>query len=44
MKIVSLVLRASAQFYLRAVEDPVPYQKFFRALEQALFLKGQMVE
>jgi hypothetical protein len=39
-----LVVRASAQFYLRAVEDPVPYQKFFRTLEQALFLQGQSVE
>ncbi len=39
-----LVVRASAQFYLRAVEDPVPYQKFFRTLEQALFLEGQLVE
>ena len=36
-----LVVRASAQYYLRAVEDPLPYQKFFRTLEQALFLKGQ---
>lgn len=32
------VVRASAQFYLRAVENPVPYQQFFRALEQSLFL------
>lgn len=39
-----LVVRASAQFYLRAVEDPVLYQKFFRTLEQALFLQGQLVE
>jgi hypothetical protein len=39
-----LVVRASAQFYLRAIEDPVPYQKFFRTLEQALFLEGQFVE
>jgi len=39
-----LVVRASAQFYLRAVEDPAPYQKFFRTLEQVLFLQGQMVE
>lgn len=39
-----LVVRASAQFYLRAVEDPAPYQKFFRSLEQALFLEGQLVE
>ena len=39
-----LVLRASAQFYLRAVEDPAPYQQFFRALEQALFLHGIAVD
>lgn len=39
-----LVVRASAQFYLQAVEDPVPYQKFFRTLEQALFLEGHLVE
>lgn len=39
-----LVVRASAQFYLRAVEDPVPYQKFFRTLEQALFLQGAPTE
>lgn len=39
-----LVVRASAQFYLRAVEDPVPYQQFFRTLEQAIFLEGRLVE
>lgn len=39
-----LVVRASAQFYLRAVEDPVPYQQFFRTLEQAVFLEGHAVE
>lgn len=39
-----LVVRASAQFYLRAVEDPVPYQQFFRTLEQSLFLQAQSVE
>jgi hypothetical protein len=39
-----LVVRASAQFYLQAVEEPGPYQQFFRALEQALFLHGQPVE
>jgi hypothetical protein len=38
-----LVVRASAQYYLRPVEDPTPYQQFFRALEQALFLQGQSV-
>jgi hypothetical protein len=35
------VVRASAQFYLRAVEDPEPYRRFFQALEQALFLDAQ---
>ncbi|MGE0469795.1 MAG: hypothetical protein AB7L09_11630 [Nitrospira sp.] len=39
-----LIVRASAQFYLRAVEDPVPYQQFFRTLEQAIFLEGHTVE
>ncbi len=39
-----LVVRANAQFYLRAVEDPSPYQQFFRALEQAVFLEGHSVE
>jgi hypothetical protein len=34
-----LVVRASAQYFLRAVEDPAPYQSFFTALEQALFLE-----
>jgi hypothetical protein len=38
------VVRASVQFYLRGVEDAVPYQRFFRTLEQALFLQGHMVE
>ncbi len=39
-----LVVRASAQFYLRAVEDPLPYQQFFRTLEQAIFLEGRSIE
>ena len=39
-----LIVRANAQFYLRAVEDPVPYQQFFRALEQAVFLESRSVE
>ena len=39
-----LVVRASAQFYLRAVEEPELYQQFFRTVEQALFLQGQSVE
>ncbi len=39
-----LVVRTSAQFYLRAIEDPLLYQQFFRALEQALFLEGHSAE
>ena len=39
-----LVVRASAQYYLRAVEDPAPYQQFFRTMEQSLFLQGRLVE
>jgi hypothetical protein len=39
-----LIVRTSAQYYLRAVEDPAPYQQFFRTLEQALFLHGKSVE
>jgi hypothetical protein len=38
------VVRASAQFYLRGVEDPEPYQKFFRALETSLFLESRLVQ
>jgi len=39
-----LIVRASAQFYLQAVEEPGPYQQFFRALEQTVFLQGQSGE
>jgi hypothetical protein len=39
-----LVVRASAQYYLRAVEDPEPYQRFFRTLEQALFLQANALQ
>ena len=39
-----MVVRASAQYYLHAVEDPEPYQRFFRALGQAMFLEGHLVE
>jgi len=37
------VVRASAQYYLRAIEGPEPYQKFFRTLEQALFIQSNAV-
>jgi len=35
------VVRASAQYYLRAVEDAEPFQRFFQTLQQALFLEAQ---
>lgn len=38
-----LVVRASAQYYLKAVETPEPYQQFFRTLEQALFIQASTV-
>lgn len=38
-----LIVRASMQFYLRPVETPEPYQRFFRTLEQTLFLEREAV-
>jgi hypothetical protein len=35
------VVRANAQFYMRAVEDPEPYRRFFQALEQMLLMEGR---
>jgi hypothetical protein len=35
------VVRASAQFYLQAVENPETYQMFFHTLERSLFLEGR---
>jgi hypothetical protein len=32
-----LLVRASAQFYLRPIEEPEPYQQFFAALERTRF-------
>ena len=39
-----LLVRASAEFRERAVEDPIPYQDFFTALEKAMFLTAQQVD
>jgi len=36
------LVRVSVQYKLRAVEDPVMYQKFFKTLEQSMFLSSQM--
>ena len=38
-----LIVRANAQSYLRPIEDPEPYQMFFRTLEQALFAERQQI-
>jgi hypothetical protein len=39
-----LMVRANAQFNLRAVEDPEPYQQFFEALSKSLFLAANDVD
>ena len=38
-----IVVRANAQFNIEAVSDAEPYQQFFNALEQAIFLEAQGV-
>lgn len=39
-----LLVRASAQYNLRAVEDPQPYQQFFDSLGKAMFLSAHQVD
>ena len=39
-----MIVRAAAQFFIQAVEDPEPYQQFFRSLEQALFIESQLLQ
>lgn len=39
-----MIVRANAQYELRAVEDPEPYQQFFAALEKAMFLTAHQVD
>ena len=38
------LVRANAQYNLRAIEDPLPYQQFFSALERSLFLAAHEVD
>ena len=38
------VVRANAQAGLRAISDPIPYQNFFNALSQSLFLEAFEVQ
>lgn len=39
-----MIVRASAQYNLNAVEDPIPYQNFFTAYEKAMFLTAHQIE
>ena len=39
-----LLVRANAEYKEKAVEDPLPYQDFFAALEKAMFLTAQQVD
>ena len=39
-----LLVRASAQYGVTAVDDPQTYQDFFTTLEKALFLTAQQVD
>jgi hypothetical protein len=39
-----MLVRANAQYNLRAVEDPGPYQEFFTSLEKAMFLSANSVD
>jgi hypothetical protein len=39
-----VLVRASGQYNLDALSDPVPFQRFFEALSQALFLAAKEVE
>ena len=39
-----LLVRVNAQYNITAVENPEPYQRFFNALEKAIFLKAHKVD
>lgn len=39
-----LLVRANAQYGIKAIEDPEPYQDFFTALEKAIFLTAHQVD
>ena len=40
----SLIVRASAQYQLKTITDPKPYQDFFVALSKAMFLEAHQVQ
>ena len=39
-----MLVRSNAQYQMRAVEDPEPYQQFFDALAKAMFLTAHQVD
>jgi len=39
-----MLVRANAQYNLKAIEDPQPYQQFFEAFEKAMFLTTHNIE
>ncbi len=39
-----LLVRANAQFGIKAIDDPESYQDFFNALEKSLFLTAHQVD
>ena len=39
-----LLVRANAQYETTPVNDPLPYQQFFTALEKSMFLAAQQVD
>jgi len=39
-----LLVRASAQYQMRPIDDPEPYQDFFTALEKSMFLASHAVD
>ena len=43
-EIISLAKRANAQYQETAVEEPIPYQLFFEALEKSMFLTAHEVD
>jgi hypothetical protein len=38
-----VLVRANAQYNIQAIEDPEPYQRFFAALSQSMFLAAQQM-